>query len=131
MLALNLLVGRLTARALGKRDGHEYTERTGRLVRRGSTMSDRYASFAASGPGRALVKRLGLPEPPSLRRYRSQDPVVPGPVLIGGEGRLSGPIGKALGSIGAELRPPSTPHDQPVPHEPSTSPATSAGVRAV
>ena len=38
-------------------------------------MSDRYASFANSGAGRALVKRLGLPDPPRLRRYRPGDPL--------------------------------------------------------
>jgi 3-oxoacyl-[acyl-carrier protein] reductase len=71
-------------------------------------MSDRYASFAASGPGRALVRRLGLPQPPRLHRYRPGDPVIPGPVLLGGEGRLSGGVGKVLESIGVEVRDPST-----------------------
>ncbi|MFD0821575.1 short chain dehydrogenase, partial [Micromonospora zhanjiangensis] len=46
-------------------------------------MTDRYASFANSGPGRALVKRLGLPDPPRLRRYRTGDPVTDGTVLLG------------------------------------------------
>ncbi len=69
-------------------------------------MSDRYASFAASGPGRAIVKRLGLPDPPRLRRYTPGDPLVPGPVLVGGAGRLAQPVRKLLEDIGVELRDP-------------------------
>src|SRR5215475_4566506 len=49
-------------------------------------MSDRYASFAASTPGRTLVRRLGLPNPPRLRRYVAHEK--PGPVALGGTGRL-------------------------------------------
>jgi len=68
-------------------------------------MSDRYASFANSGPGRALVKRLGLPAPPRLRRYRPGDPLVTGPVLIGAApgGRLDGPVRKLLTSAGVAV----------------------------
>lgn len=32
--------------------------------------------------GRPLVKRLGLPDPPRLKRWREGDPLVPGPVLV-------------------------------------------------
>ncbi|MDG4821950.1 3-oxoacyl-ACP reductase [Asanoa sp. WMMD1127] len=68
-------------------------------------MSDRYASFANSGPGRALVKRLGLPAPPVLRRFRPGDPLVTGPVLLGGApgGRLDGPVRKMLTIAGVAL----------------------------
>ncbi|MEV0713304.1 3-oxoacyl-ACP reductase [Asanoa sp. NPDC050611] len=61
-------------------------------------MSDRYASFANSGPGRVLVKRLGLPNPPVLRRHRPGDPLVTGPVLVGAAagGRIEGPVRKML-----------------------------------
>ncbi len=71
-------------------------------------MSDRYASFAASGPGHALVKRLGLPDPPRLRRYRPGDPLVSGPVLLGGRGRVATAVGKLLEAAGVELRDPET-----------------------
>lgn len=69
-------------------------------------MTDRYASFVQSGVGRGLVKRLGLPDPPQLRRYRSGDPLIPGPVLLGAApgGRLAGGIGKLLTAAGVELR---------------------------
>ncbi|NUT06043.1 MAG: 3-oxoacyl-ACP reductase [Hamadaea sp.] len=51
-------------------------------------MSDRYASFARSAGGRVLVKRLGLPNPPSLRRYDADHPLA-GPVRVAGEGRFA------------------------------------------
>ncbi|GGK35610.1 3-oxoacyl-ACP reductase [Pilimelia terevasa] len=59
-------------------------------------MTDRYASFANSGPGRALVTRLGLPRPPRLRRYREGTPPLPGPVLRGGDGRLADAVAAVL-----------------------------------
>lgn len=52
-------------------------------------MSDRYASFAHTAPGRVLVKRLGLPDPPRLRRYVAGEPLAAGPVLVGGSGRIA------------------------------------------
>jgi 3-oxoacyl-[acyl-carrier protein] reductase len=70
-------------------------------------MADRYTSFVASGPGRALTRRLGLPQPVPLRRFRAGDPLVPGPVLVGGDGRLGATVGKVLDAIGTELRDPS------------------------
>jgi 3-oxoacyl-[acyl-carrier protein] reductase len=42
------------------------------------------------------VKRLGLPNPPRLRRYRRGDPTFLGPVLAGGEGRIAEPLRKLL-----------------------------------
>lgn len=52
-------------------------------------MADRYSTFAHTPAGRLLVKRLGLPDPPVLRRFRPGDPLVSAPVLIGGSGRLA------------------------------------------
>jgi 3-oxoacyl-[acyl-carrier protein] reductase len=66
-------------------------------------MTDRYATFARSGPGRALTKRLGLPQPPKLRRYRPGDPLVAGPVLLGGSGRLADTVIKILDAAGATV----------------------------
>ncbi|GAB2569333.1 3-oxoacyl-ACP reductase [Paractinoplanes abujensis] len=67
-------------------------------------MGDRYASFANSGPGRGLVKRLGLPDPPRLRRYTPGDPLTEGPVLIGAApgGRLGDQVRKVLSAAGVE-----------------------------
>ncbi|HYN94283.1 MAG TPA: 3-oxoacyl-ACP reductase [Pilimelia sp.] len=46
-------------------------------------MSDVYATFAHSAPGRTLIRRLGLPDPPHLRRHRPGDPLLPGPAALG------------------------------------------------
>ncbi|WP_200208744.1 3-oxoacyl-ACP reductase [Micromonospora coerulea] len=72
-------------------------------------MTDRYASFVQSGAGRALVKRLGLPDPPRLRRHTPGDPLLPGPVLLGAAtgSRLAEPVGKILAAAGVELPDPS------------------------
>ncbi|MFU8850908.1 3-oxoacyl-ACP reductase [Micromonospora sp. SL1-18] len=71
-------------------------------------MTDRYASFVQTGAGRALVKRLGLPDPPRLRRHTPGDPLVPGPVLLDSAagGRLAEPVGKILTAAGVELADP-------------------------
>ncbi|MDI5939462.1 short chain dehydrogenase, partial [Micromonospora sp. DH15] len=73
-------------------------------------MTDRYASFVRSGAGRALVKRLGLPDPPRLRRHTPGDPLLTGPALLGSAtgGRLAGQVGTILTAAGVELRDPAT-----------------------
>ncbi|GAA1808114.1 3-oxoacyl-ACP reductase [Planosporangium flavigriseum] len=63
-------------------------------------MSDRYTSFANTPAGKAVVKRLGLPEPVRLRRYRPGDPDIEGNVLVGGAGRLAEPVRKLLQANG-------------------------------
>jgi 3-oxoacyl-[acyl-carrier protein] reductase len=70
-------------------------------------MTDRYASFANSGPGRAVVKRFGLPQPPRLRRYRPGDPLVAGSVLLGGAagGRVGDTAAKLLDAAGVTTVP--------------------------
>ncbi|MEU5673322.1 3-oxoacyl-ACP reductase [Micromonospora sp. NPDC047753] len=71
-------------------------------------MTDRYASFVQSAAGRALVKRLGLPDPPRLRRHHPGDPLLAGPALLGAAtgGRLAEPVAKILTSAGVELADP-------------------------
>jgi 3-oxoacyl-[acyl-carrier protein] reductase len=66
-------------------------------------MTDRYTTFANSAAGRAIVGRLGLPNPPVLRRHRPGDPLVDGPVVLGGTGRLAEPVRSILESAGVEL----------------------------
>src|SRR4051812_11909650 len=69
-------------------------------------MTDRYASFVQSAAGRALLKRLGLPDPPRLRRHQRGDPLLPGPALLGAAdgGRLAEPVTTILTAAGVELR---------------------------
>ncbi|MGA4730821.1 3-oxoacyl-ACP reductase [Micromonospora taraxaci] len=68
-------------------------------------MTDRYASFVQSAAGRTVVKRLGLPDPPRLRRHHLGDPLLPGPALLGAAtgGRLAEPVGTILTAAGVEL----------------------------
>ncbi|MFC3963532.1 3-oxoacyl-ACP reductase [Nocardia jiangsuensis] len=51
-----------------------------------------YGSFVHSGPGKFLAGKLGLPQPEALRRYKQGEPALPGPVLLGGKGRVAEPI---------------------------------------
>ncbi len=76
-------------------------------------MTDRYANFAQSGPGRFFVRRLGLPDPPRLRRRKDGDPAIAGPVYVGVEpGALVEPVGKLVESLGGATGPSDDPPDR-------------------
>jgi 3-oxoacyl-[acyl-carrier protein] reductase len=64
-------------------------------------MTDRYANFAHSGAGKFFIRRLGLPDPPKLRRYDPDKPLIDGQVLVSGPGRLAEPVRKLLEKLGA------------------------------
>ncbi len=49
-------------------------------------MADTYARLLNSGIGRQVAGRLRMPRPVALRRYVPGDPVIDGPVLVGGHG---------------------------------------------
>lgn len=49
-------------------------------------MTDKYTQFVSQGIGKDLAKKLGLPQPAVLRRYKAGEPLVPGPVLLLGSG---------------------------------------------
>ncbi|WP_062979042.1 3-oxoacyl-ACP reductase [Nocardia flavorosea] len=51
-----------------------------------------YGSFVNSAPGGFLANKLGLPKPEKLRRYTPGEPALPGPVLLGGKGRVAEPL---------------------------------------
>jgi 3-oxoacyl-[acyl-carrier protein] reductase len=55
-----------------------------------------------------VIRRLGLPDPPKLRRYVSGDPLVPGPVRLGVApgGRVGDGLAKLLAAAGVELAEP-------------------------
>ncbi|WHU46406.1 3-oxoacyl-ACP reductase [Gordonia sp. L191] len=61
-----------------------------------STTAGLYSSFVHSGPGAFIAKQAGLPVPPPLRRYKASEPPLPGPVLLGGAGRLVEPLRELL-----------------------------------
>lgn len=47
-------------------------------------MTDKYTHFVSRGIGKDVAKKLGLPQPVVLRRYRPGQPLVPGPILVQG-----------------------------------------------
>ncbi|MHA7275665.1 3-oxoacyl-ACP reductase [Arthrobacter sp. Hz1] len=49
-------------------------------------MTDTYLTLVNSGPVGQFAKKLGLPRPAVLRRYRPGAPLVPGPLLVLGTG---------------------------------------------
>ena len=55
-----------------------------------------YAQLISSAPGSFLAKQFGLPQPEKLRRYQPGEPALPGPLLVGGNGRLIEPIRSLL-----------------------------------
>jgi 3-oxoacyl-[acyl-carrier protein] reductase len=66
-------------------------------------VSDRYSSLARTAVGGFLVKRLGLPDPVPLDRFRPGGPLVVGPVLVGGGGWCRGAAVEAVAAAGGEV----------------------------
>jgi 3-oxoacyl-[acyl-carrier protein] reductase len=68
-------------------------------------MSDRYLKFANSFVGKQVAPRLGLPQPPVLKRYVPGQKAVDGAVLVGQAdgGRLGSAIAAVLKSAEADV----------------------------
>jgi 3-oxoacyl-[acyl-carrier protein] reductase len=76
-------------------------------------MTDRYAQLVNTPIGKLVTKQIGLPQPPRLERYEPGQPVIAGPVLLGGSGtgsagaaassRLLAPVAKVLTAIDADV----------------------------
>jgi 3-oxoacyl-[acyl-carrier protein] reductase len=60
-------------------------------------MADKYTDFVSGGFGKTLAKRLGLPQPVRLKRFKPGQPLVASPVLV------LGPSGCADTNAVAEL----------------------------
>ncbi|UKA61152.1 3-oxoacyl-ACP reductase [Arthrobacter sp. FW306-04-A] len=71
-------------------------------------MTDKYTQFVSQGIGKDLARKLGLPQPAALRRYKAGEPLVPGPVLLlgSGNGNASGAdeLAAALLGWGLDVR---------------------------
>lgn len=67
--------------------------------------NDLYSQIVNSPPGGFLAKRVGLPQPVTLDRYRESQPVVSGEVLVGmaPNGRLAEAIADTLGQAQADV----------------------------
>lgn len=66
-------------------------------------MADRYQQLVNTPIGRILAGQVGLPRPTPLERYKPGQPVISGPVLVGGDGRLRDPAQGVLEDLGAEV----------------------------
>jgi 3-oxoacyl-[acyl-carrier protein] reductase len=71
-------------------------------------MPDLYSQLVNNPLGRIVSKQVGLPTPVQLERYTPGQPVVRGPVLVGGApgGRLAEPIAAVLADADAKVAPP-------------------------
>jgi 3-oxoacyl-[acyl-carrier protein] reductase len=68
-------------------------------------MADRYSQLVNTPIGRIAAKQVGLPTPVQLERYTPGQPVIRGPVLVGGapNGRLAEPLAAVLADAGAKV----------------------------
>lgn len=68
-------------------------------------MADRYQQFTRTPLGKFVVPRLGLPNPPALRRYRPGQPPLDGPALLGTApgGRLEKVVRTQLADAGIKV----------------------------
>jgi 3-oxoacyl-[acyl-carrier protein] reductase len=64
-------------------------------------MPDLLTNLMDSPPARALTKQLGVPEATPLRRYEPGQPLLDGPVLLGGTGPLRAHAERVLTAAGA------------------------------
>jgi 3-oxoacyl-[acyl-carrier protein] reductase len=71
-------------------------------------MSDLYQQLVNTPVGKVVSKQIGLPTPVKLERYEPGQAVITGRVLLGGAGRLTGPVAEVLTTLGAELWAPET-----------------------
>ncbi|GAA2144204.1 3-oxoacyl-ACP reductase [Arthrobacter humicola] len=67
-------------------------------------MTDTYTRFVSHGPGRDIAKRLGLPQPVALRRYRPGAPLIEGPVLVQGSTSGADSLAAALLAWNLDVR---------------------------
>jgi 3-oxoacyl-[acyl-carrier protein] reductase len=67
-------------------------------------VSDRYLNLVNSPVGSAVAARVGLPRPVRLRRYSPDDPLLPGPALLGSTaGRPPAALKKLLTAAGIDV----------------------------
>ncbi len=69
-------------------------------------MADRYQQLINTPIGKLVSKQVGLPAPVTLERYAPGQPVISGPVLLGGTpgGRLGAALERVLGEAGAAVQ---------------------------
>ncbi|MFC8303407.1 3-oxoacyl-ACP reductase [Specibacter sp. NPDC057265] len=73
---------------------------------------DRYTELVSGGLGRAVAKRLGLPQPARLRRYSPGEPLLAAPVLVVGAGPGADDVAKVLLDWHQDVRRHATPKEK-------------------
>lgn len=66
-------------------------------------MADKYLELVNSGFTATLAKKLGLPRPARLRRWSTQTPLLPGPLLVLGQSARAQELSDALVSWGLNV----------------------------
>lgn len=74
--------------------------------------ADKYTEFVSRGFGKDLAKRLGLPQPAVLRRYTPNTPLVPGPILVLGQGAGADAVAQLLLDWHQDVRRHATPKEK-------------------
>lgn len=72
--------------------------------------ADKYTEFVSAGLGRDLAKRLGLPQPAILRRYKPEAPLVEGPIVVLGQGAGADAVAQVLLDWHQDVRRHATPN---------------------
>ncbi len=67
-------------------------------------MTDKYTQLVSRGLGKDIARRLGLPQPVVLRRYRPGQALLEGPVLVQGTGAGADALATALLGWGLDVR---------------------------
>ncbi|MCW4464924.1 3-oxoacyl-ACP reductase [Glutamicibacter sp. MNS18] len=67
-------------------------------------MADKYLDMVNSGFTATLAKKLGLPRPARLRRWSTQTPLLPGPLLVLGSSARAQALSDTLVSWGLDVR---------------------------
>ncbi|OMH26304.1 3-oxoacyl-ACP reductase [Tersicoccus phoenicis] len=76
-------------------------------------MADTYLNLVNAAPLAGLAKRLGLPRPAELRRYRPGGPLLDGPVLLVGTGNGAQDLADVLLGWGLDVIRQHRPHQRP------------------
>ena len=106
----HVLVGGLGVRAIRAGEGdpvaaddHGLLHLTHRYTRWWNT-AEAMPDLLSTPPAQALLKTLGAPTPAPLRRYSPDEPLLPGPALLGGPkgGRLLQPAETVIKAAGAK-----------------------------
>ncbi len=67
-------------------------------------MTDKYAQLVNQGLGRNVARKLGLPQPAVLRRYKPGQPLITGPIVVQGDSAAADKLAAELLAWDLEVR---------------------------